>query len=128
MNNLNIIITGGCGFIGSNLVRKLNNYNNNKITVIDNLWRGSEKYILNIPNVKLIIEDLSDKQICLKYIKNADVVFHLAEIVSGVEFAFNNEYYIYQKNITINSNVLNACIENNIKNYIYTGSACSYPK
>ena len=128
MDNLRIIITGGCGFIGSNLVKKLCQFQNNQIIIIDNLWRGNKKYTSNIQNVQIINEDLSDKQICLNYIKNADIVYHLAEIVSGVEFAFNNEYYIFQKNITINSNVLNACIENNIKNYIYVGSACSYPK
>jgi len=128
MDNLRIIITGGCGFIGSNLVKKLSQYKNIDITIIDNLWRGTKKYILNIPNIKIITEDLSDKHVCLKNINNADIVYHLAEIVSGVEFAFNNEYYIFQKNITINSNVLNSCIENKIPNYIYVGSACSYPK
>ena len=47
-----ILITGGCGFIGNNLILKLSEQKKNKIKVIDNLWRGTDKYIKNIPNVK----------------------------------------------------------------------------
>lgn len=124
----NILITGGCGFIGTNLVLKLLKEKDITITVIDNLWRGTDKYIKNIPNVEIIKGDLTDYNLCLKHIKNIDIVYHLAEIVSGVDFAFNNQYFIYRQNILINSNVLNACIQNKIKNYIYVGTACSYPK
>ena len=38
---MNYLITGGCGFIGSNLVLKLAEDKNNSIIVIDNLWRGT---------------------------------------------------------------------------------------
>ena len=122
------LITGGCGFIGSNLVLKLAENTDNEITVIDNLWRGTDKYIKHLSNVNIIIGDLTDSNLCLKHIKNVDIVYHLAEIVSGVDFAFNNQLFIYRQNVLINSNVLHACIENNIKNYIYVGTACSYPK
>jgi len=123
-----ILITGGCGFIGTNLVLNLCKDKNNKIIVIDNLWRGIDKYIKNISNVKFIKGNLTDYNLCLKYIINVDIVYHLAEIVSGVDFAFNNQSFIFRQNILINSNVLNACICNKIKNYIYVGTACSYPK
>ncbi len=56
----NILITGGCGFIGTNLVLKLSKEKDNTITVIDNLWRGTDKYIKNIPNVEIIKGDLTD--------------------------------------------------------------------
>ena len=123
-----ILVTGGCGFIGTNLVLNLCKDINNKIIVIDNLWRGTDKYIKNIQNVKIIKGDLTDYNLCLNYIKNVDIVYHLAEIVSGVDFAFNNQSFIFRQNILINSNVLNACITNKISNYIYVGTACSYPK
>jgi nucleoside-diphosphate-sugar epimerase len=109
-------------------VLKLSENKNNHITVIDNLWRGDDKYIKHLSNVNIIIGDLTDSQLCLNNIKDVDVVFHLAEIVSGVDFAFNNQLFIYRQNVLINSNVLNACIKNNVKNYIYVGTACSYPK
>ena len=55
---INLLITGGCGFIGSNLVLKLAENATNEITVIDNLWRGTDKYIKHLPNVNIIIGDL----------------------------------------------------------------------
>ena len=66
-----ILVTGGCGFIGTNLVLNLCKDINNKIIVIDNLWRGTDKYIKNIQNVKIIKGDLTDYNLCLNYIKNA---------------------------------------------------------
>jgi len=126
-NNLNILITGGCGFIGTNLILDLSNIVN-KIIVIDNLSRGCKKYIENIKNVEIITEDLTDINIAIKYINNVDIVYHLADIVCDIDYAYNNQYYIYKQNILINSNVLSACLKNNIKNYIYVGTACSYPK
>ena len=123
-----ILITGGAGFIGTNLVLKLSQDLNNHIRVIDNLWRGNPKYIENIENIEFIKGDLTDCNLCLKYIRDVDVVYHLAEIVSGVDYAFKNQSFIFRQNILINSNVLHACLQNKIKNYIYVGSACCYPK
>ena len=77
MDNLTIIVTGGCGFIGTNLVRKLSTYENTNIIVIDNFWRGSKEYIQNLKNVDIIDADLSNYDLCCKYIKNADLVYHL---------------------------------------------------
>ena len=126
---MKILITGGCGFIGTNLIKRLVDESNlSEIVVIDNLWRGNKKYIEKLPNVTIIEEDLVNYDICLKYIKDVDIVYHLAEIVSGVEFAFNNQSFIFRQNVLINSNVLSACIQNSIKKYIYVGTACSYPK
>lgn len=133
IKNIKILITGGAGFIGSNLVKRLVKEGSN-IYVIDNLWRG---FIDNLKddNDKMIIPedhfcnvDLTNNIETLKIISNFDIVINLADIVAGIEYVFNNEQYVFRQNILINSNVLNACIVNNIKNYIYVGTACSYPK
>jgi GDP-D-mannose 3', 5'-epimerase len=131
--SLKMIVTGGAGFIGSNLVKALRTRGVH-VTVIDNLWRGKKTNL--IYNGKPVIDldkdfikaDLKDYSTCLAVIQNADYVFHLADVVAGVDFALSNELFIYQENIIINTNTLRACIENNIPNYIYVGTACSFPK
>jgi GDP-D-mannose 3', 5'-epimerase len=132
-NSKNILVTGGAGFIGSALVKKLVNSGAN-VSVIDNLWRGKlenlsigeGKYVINMDtNFHLI--DLTDYSKSLELIRDYDYVYHLADIVAGINFVFDNEMYIYQQNMRINSNVLSACIINNISNYIYVGTACSFP-
>jgi GDP-D-mannose 3', 5'-epimerase len=133
-NKKKIIVTGGAGFIGSKLVKELVLYGA-IVSVIDNLWRGSldnllddnGKYVIDIKE-NFYLADLTDYKKCTELIKNADYVYHLADIVAGINFVFNNEMFVYRQNMLINTNTLNACILNKIPNYIYVGTACSYPK
>ena len=57
-----------------------------------------------------------------------DIVFHLADVVAGINYVFSNESSLYRTNTLINTNTLKACIKNKVKKYIYAGTACSYPK
>ncbi len=57
-----------------------------------------------------------------------DLVFHLADIVAGIDFVFANEPFIYRSNVLINTNVYAAIQEVKIGNLIYLGTACSYPR
>lgn len=127
-----ILVAGGAGMIGSNLARELVKLGSHVI-IIDNLWRGkidnlkeNNEFFIDI-NKDFIKADLTDISLCRKYIKNFDIIYNLADIVSGINFVFNNQSYIFRQNILINSNVLTAAIENSVNNYIYVGSACSYP-
>jgi GDP-D-mannose 3',5'-epimerase len=128
-----VLITGGAGMIGSNLVKKLvqTGYD---VSVADNLWRGKKKYLFSnkkkliIPNKNFHQVDLSEYEKCLKVTKNIDIVVHLADVVAGINYVFSNESSLYRKNILINTNTLNAAIKNKVKKYIYAGTACSYPK
>ena len=56
-----------------------------------------------------------------------DGVIHLADIVAGINFVFANELFLYRANIVMNSNMLDAAINNNVEKYVYVGTACSYP-
>ena len=60
--------------------------------------------------------------------KKIDLVIHLADIVAGINYVFSNETSVYRSNILINSNILQACIKNKVKKFVYAGTACSYPK
>jgi UDP-glucose 4-epimerase len=79
----NILITGGAGFIGSALARRLlaQDY---KITVIDDLSTGSRENIqdmLNHKNFNLIVGSITDETILSKAVEESDLVYHLAATV-----------------------------------------------
>jgi len=128
---MKILITGGAGLIGSNLAKKLIR-DNNEIFIVDNLWRGKLEN-LNFNDKNFHIEknfkklDLQNYENCIHVTKNVDLVIHLADVVAGINYVFSNQYDLFNKNIIINSNILKASITNKVKNYIYVGTACSYP-
>ncbi len=131
--NYKILVTGGAGMIGSNLVKKLVNIGF-EVFVADNLWRGKKEYLLDdkqnmvIPEKNFFQVDLKDYQNCLRVTNKIDIVVHLADVVAGINYVFSNESSVYRSNILINSNTLKACVTNKVKKYIYAGTACSYPK
>ena len=49
-------------------------------------------------------------------------MIHLADIVAGINYVFSNETSVYRSNILINSNILQACIKNKVKKFVYAGT------
>ncbi len=131
-----ILITGGCGMIGSNLVKRLVSENND-VYVIDNLWRGKLEYLNNDDgnpvidlNTKFFNLDLSCQEVADDIVASVDYVIHLADIVAGIDYVFNNQGSLFRQNNLINSNVINAARKagkDKIKGFIYVGTACSFP-
>lgn len=129
---MKVLVTGGAGMIGSNLVKRLV-LQGDDVFVIDNFWRGKIEYLMSnsglvISDDKIINADLRDSNKCIELIKEYDVVYHLADIVAGINYVFGNQLFLWRSNVLINSNVINACLENKVKNLIYVGTACSFPK
>jgi GDP-D-mannose 3',5'-epimerase len=60
-------------------------------------------------------------------VKEADYVYHLADIVAGIGYVFNNQGYVFRQNMLINSNVVASVSNTSLKGYIYIGTACSFP-
>ncbi len=129
---MKIVVTGGAGMIGSNLVSKLVDLDH-EVTVIDNLWRGSiwnleQTLGRKINHVNFINADLSCLGEWMSSLANADCVYHLADIVAGIGYVFKNEGSIFRRNLQINSAVVSACEIMRVGRYIYVGTACSFPK
>jgi UDP-glucose 4-epimerase len=122
---MNILITGGAGFIGKYLIKFLleKNYN---ITVLDN-FSNSTKNSLTIKNnkLKIINGDITKKQDVLNAIKNQDVVIHLAAKISVTE-SIKNPMETFKVNVDGTKNILSACRINNIKKLIVSSSAAVY--
>ena len=77
---MKILITGGCGFIGSNIVEKF--HLQHEIRVIDNLSTGKKENISNYDNVEFVYGDISNLEICREVVKGIDVICHQAALGS----------------------------------------------
>lgn len=132
-----ILVTGGCGMIGSNLVKRLVKCGHD-VSVIDNLWRGKTEY-LNDETGKSVIDiatrffniDLSVECAETDAIVAAnEYVIHLADIVAGIDYVFSNQGDLFRLNNLINTNLFRSVRKagkDKIKGLIYVGTACSYP-
>lgn len=126
---MKIIVTGGAGMIGANLVKRLVE-DGHEVVVLDNLWRGTLENLQSLTDdnsYQFVHADLSSPGEWQSYLKGADCLYHLADIVAGIGYVFSNEGYIFRKNLLINATVATACEIANIKKYIYVGTACSFP-
>ncbi|HXF43709.1 MAG TPA: GDP-mannose 4,6-dehydratase, partial [Pyrinomonadaceae bacterium] len=80
---MNILITGGAGFVGSHLADKLIE-EGHRVTVIDDLSTGrysNVKHLENNPNFRLIIDTVLDQRLMEELIRDSDRVFHMASAV-----------------------------------------------
>lgn len=82
MKNTKVLVTGGAGFIGSNLVKHLLRQGNS-VTVLDSLLSGHRSNLDPFPNVRFIEGDVRDKIKVKDAIQGAEVVFHLAASVGN---------------------------------------------
>ena len=121
------IITGGAGFIGSNLISKIVSSNEfNKIIVLDNLSTG------NLLNLKEYKDDIDFMQIDISVsgewqniIQPNDVIFHLAALADIIPSVKYPEKY-FSANVTGTFNLLEACREKQIRKLIYSASSSCY--
>lgn len=118
------IVTGGAGFIGSNIVKKLVS-RGDSVTVIDNLNTGKEE---NLESVKDKIVFLNDSILNLdlleKETKNIDGVFHQAALAS-VQDSFNKPEEYQNVNVNGTENILKLAKQNNFK-VVYASSSSVY--
>lgn len=126
---MKILVTGGGGFIGLNLIERLIDLNKAKVRVIDNFERtkNNNHSILQNNNIELINIDLRNKLTKTKLFEDIDIVVHLASRVGGVSYYRKYPADIFLDNTLIDLNVLQAARHSNVRGYIYASSAYVYP-
>jgi len=119
------VVTGGAGFIGSNLVDKLIEQQH-EVHVIDNFSTGKKENC----NLKAIyhtidIADISHVKSCIGIMKNADCIFHTAAL-ARVQPSIENPIE-YELNNTIGTlNMLKCAVESKSKRFVYSASSAAY--
>ncbi len=129
-----ILVTGGAGMIGSNVTRRLLTMGHS-VTIADNLWRGKKEYLLDDAGQYMIDMksnfhevDLSIADSCDEIMRGMDYVIHLADIVGGIGYVFNNQGSLFRQNLLINSNTISSARKCKLKGFLYIGTACSFPE
>jgi UDP-glucose 4-epimerase len=121
------LVTGGAGFIGSNLVLALTSQGE-RVRVLDSLKYGSFSTILEQPNghlVEPIIGDIRDSRVVVDSMKGIDVVFHFAAQVSVPE-SVRNPIETDQINSQGTLTVLESAKQNNVRRVIFAASSAAY--
>ena len=122
-----ILITGGAGFIGSNLCHKFVEQNN-EVVCLDNFLTGRReniKDLINKNNFKLLEGDIRDIDTCKKSVKNVDVVFHQAALGS-VPRSINDPITTNAINVSGFLNMLKASDEEGVSRFVYAASSSTY--
>ncbi len=120
-----VLVTGGAGFIGSNLVDAL--VTDNDVTVVDNLSTGSMGNIqhhVDAGTIRFIEADIRDLHRMYELTKNIDVIFHLA--VQCVRVSLHDPLLVHEVDATGTLNICMAASKNGVKKVVYTSSAEAY--
>lgn len=110
---MNVLVTGYTGFVGSNLVKRLE-YEN--------------KYYVHTYNSKSVeLKDYCDTELMLKHIK-PNIIFHCAAKVGGIGANIEKPYEFLYDNLQIQNNIINLSIKYGVETVVFLGSSCIYPK
>lgn len=116
-----VLVTGGAGFIGSNLVKKLLD-NGISVTVLDNFLSGYSENLISFPNINLIEGDVRNRNAVDEAIKGAEVVFHLAASV-GNKRSIDMPIVDAEINVMGTLNVLEAARKEGVRKIVTSSSA-----
>ncbi len=120
-----VLVTGGAGFIGSELVRQLSGHGFS-VCAVDNLVNGRRENLDGVlgDSVELVVEDVRDGKSMATLLRDMDVVFHLACL--GVRHSIHSPLENHEVNASATLGLLNAARTNGVKRFVYVSSSEVY--
>jgi UDP-glucose 4-epimerase len=123
-NNLKILVIGGAGFVGSNLVEKLLEYEPKEIWIVDNLLSADIDNIIVSDKIKFIYGSISDDKIILSLPLDFDYIFHLATY-HGNQSSMHNPLADHENNTLTTLKVCEYFKNSiNLKKIVYSSAGC----
>jgi UDP-glucose 4-epimerase len=120
---MKILVTGGCGFIGSHLVDALVELHHD-VVVVDDCSANNEKFYFNDKAIYHKV-NITDEHQINQISDGCDYVFHLAA-ESRLQNSIDNPTRAVEVNVLGTLNILKACKKNNIKGLIFSSTSCVY--
>ena len=117
---MHILVTGGCGYVGTNLTNKLLN-DGHLVTVVDTMLFGN--YLENHNRLKVIKTDI--RNIEQVQMEGVDAVIHLANIANDLTGSLNSKL-TWEVNVLASKLLIEKSIEHNVKQFIYASSGSVY--
>jgi len=126
MKNRNILVTGGAGFVGSNLTRSLANLGAN-IIVLDNQSKGKHNLLTKQDNIKYLVKDLNklSESELLKILSGIEILYHLAAEKHSSQNQISVED-ILSTNISATYRLFQAASKASVKKIVFTSSLYAY--
>jgi UDP-glucose 4-epimerase len=125
MLNRRVLVTGGAGFIGSELVRQLAAHGF-FVRVVDNLVNGRRENLDGVlaENVELVVEDIRDTKSMTSLVRDVDMIFHLACL--GVRHSIHSPVENHEVNASATLGLLNLARRLGIKRFVYVSTSEVY--
>jgi UDP-glucose 4-epimerase len=124
-NRSNVVVTGGAGFIGSELVRQLAE-RGEQVMVVDNLVNGKRENLADVlsPHVKLMVTDIRDLDTLRPILREAKTVYHLACL--GVRHSVHSPHENHEVNATATLQLLEEAKKADVPRFVYVSTSEVY--
>jgi nucleoside-diphosphate-sugar epimerase len=119
--DLNILITGGCGYVGTKLTQAVLDRTPHHVTVLDTMWFGNHL----VPHPRLTLQQMDVRKVDDLDLSSYDTIFHLANIANDPSVELN-PYSSWEVNVLAGMRLVDRASRHRVKQFVFASSASVY--